>query len=62
MGEAIGYLAGWQGGSNPIAYAIRAAYLWQNGEYYEYEVRETPPMCWVLLEEGEEAAVDLGFD
>ena len=28
LGEAIAYLAGWQGGSN-LAYAIRAAYLWQ---------------------------------
>ena len=34
MSEAIAYLSGWQQGSNPIAYAIRAAYLWQNGEYY----------------------------
>ncbi len=48
LGEAIAYLAGWQGGSNPIAYAIRAAYLWQNGEQYTYDVEQAPPLCWVL--------------
>ena len=48
MSEAIAYIAGWQQGSNPIAYAIRAAYLWQNGEYYTYDSEEDPPMCWVL--------------
>ncbi len=48
LGEAIAYLAGWQQGDNPIGYAIRAAYLWQNGEQYAYDARETPPMCWVL--------------
>ena len=47
MSEAIAYLAGWQGGSNPMAYAIRAAYLWQNGEGYHYEAGESVPMCWV---------------
>ena len=31
MSEAIAYLAGWQGGSNPMSYAIRATYIWQNG-------------------------------
>ncbi len=48
IGEAIGYLAGWQGGSNPIAYAIRAAYLWQNGERYRYDAGQAPPLCWIL--------------
>ncbi|OQB42712.1 MAG: putative outer membrane protein pmp6 precursor [Candidatus Hydrogenedentes bacterium ADurb.Bin179] len=48
LGEAIGYLAGWQQGSNPIAYAIRAAYLWQNGEQYAYDANGTPPLCWIL--------------
>ena len=48
IGEAIGYLAGWQGGSNPIGYAIRAAYLWQNGEYYRYDAGQVPPLCWIL--------------
>jgi len=48
MSEAIAYIAGWQQGSNPIGYAIRAAYLWQNGEYYTYDSEEDPPMCWVL--------------
>ncbi len=48
LGEAIAYLAGWQQGDNPIGCAIRAAYLWQNGEQYVYNAGETPPMCWVL--------------
>ncbi len=48
LGEAIAYLAGWQNGSNPMAYAIRAAYLWQNGERYHYDPSEDPPVCWVL--------------
>ena len=49
LSEAIAYLAGWQQGSNPIAYAIRAAYLWQNGEHYQYNAEETPPLCWELV-------------
>ena len=49
LGEAIAYLAGWQQGSNPIAYAIRAAYLWQNGERYGYAPASAPPLCWVLV-------------
>jgi len=55
MSETITYLAGWQQGSNPIAYAIRAAYLWQNGETYAYDPGEEAPLCWVLSapEEGE---------
>jgi len=48
MSEAIAYLAGWQQGGNPMAYAIRAAYLWQNGEGYAYDPAELPPLCWVL--------------
>ncbi len=48
ISEAIAYLSGWQGGSNPIAYAIRAAYLWQNGENYHYEPGESAPLCWAL--------------
>ena len=48
IGEAIAYLAGWQQGSNPIAYAIRAAYLWQNGEAYTFDSQAAPPLCWVL--------------
>ncbi len=48
MGEAIGYLAGWQNGDNPLAYAIRAAYLWQNGEAYSYDPGEETPTCWIL--------------
>ncbi len=48
LGEAIAYLAGWQQGSNPIAYAIRAAYLWQNGERYAYDPGASPPLCWIL--------------
>ena len=48
MGEAIAYLAGWQQGGNPMAYAIRAAYLWQNGEHYTYVSGIDPPLCWIL--------------
>ncbi len=48
LGEAIAYLAGWQGGSNPMSYAIRAAYLWQNGEQYHYDAGESAPLCWAL--------------
>ena len=50
MSEAIAYLAGWQQGSNPLGYAIRAAYLWQNGELYAYDPSASAPMCWVLAE------------
>ncbi len=48
MSEAIAYLAGWQQGNNPMAYAIRAAYIWQGGEYYTYDPESAPPLCWVL--------------
>ena len=48
LSEAIAYLTGWQQGSNPIGYAIRAAYLWQNGERYIYDGGIAPPLCWVL--------------
>lgn len=48
LGEAIAYLAGWQMGANPIAYAIRAAYLWQEGERYTFVAAASPPLCWVL--------------
>ncbi len=48
MSEAIGYLACWQQGSCSMSYAIRAAYLWQNGEWYAYDAGEEPPMCWEL--------------
>ncbi len=50
MSEAIAYLAGWQQGTNSMAYAIRAAYLWQNGEAYTYDSETSPPLCWVLLQ------------
>ncbi len=50
MSEAITYLGGWQSGSNPMAYAIRAVYLWQNGEQYSYDPEVTPPLCWILEE------------
>ncbi len=53
MGEAIAYLAGWQQGSNPMAYAIRAAYIWQGGEYYGFDATQAPPMCWILSMPGE---------
>ncbi|HOC70814.1 MAG TPA: SUMF1/EgtB/PvdO family nonheme iron enzyme [Candidatus Hydrogenedentes bacterium] len=48
MSEAIGYLACWQQGSCLMSYAIRAAYLWQNGEGYTYDASLDPPMCWEL--------------
>ncbi|HOH31963.1 MAG TPA: hypothetical protein PLC40_19955, partial [Candidatus Hydrogenedentes bacterium] len=46
ISEAIAYLVGWQQGANPLSYAIRAAYLWQNGETYRYISGEAPPLCW----------------
>ncbi len=49
MSEAIAYLAGWQQGSNPMGYAIRAAYIWQAGEYYYYDDTLEPPMCWIPI-------------
>ncbi len=49
ISEAIAYLAGWQQGGTPIAYAIRAAYLWQNGEHYRYNSEESEPLCWELV-------------
>ncbi|HOC68601.1 MAG TPA: formylglycine-generating enzyme family protein [Candidatus Hydrogenedentes bacterium] len=48
INEAMSYLAGWQQGDNPIGYAIRVAYLWQNGEGYVYDPSQAPPMCWML--------------
>ncbi len=48
MGEAIAYLSGWQGGVNPMTNAIRAAYIWQNGQHYVYDATAAPPMCWIL--------------
>ena len=57
--EAIAYLAGWQQGVNPLAYAIRAAYLWQNGEQYHYDAAQDPPLCWVLGPAAEEGEVPL---
>ncbi len=47
MSEAIAYCAGWQAGTNPMGYAIRAIFLWQNGEVYAYDAAQDPPMCWV---------------
>jgi len=41
-------LFGWQQGGNSIAWAIRAAYLWQNGERYTYDELQAPPLCWTL--------------
>ncbi|HOC70532.1 MAG TPA: formylglycine-generating enzyme family protein [Candidatus Hydrogenedentes bacterium] len=49
MNEVIAYLAGWQQGANPMTYAIRAAYLWQEGEYYYYDGALAPPICWELI-------------
>lgn len=48
LSEAIAYLSGWQQGSNPMNYAIRAAYIWQGGERYNYDAAEDPPLCWEL--------------
>ncbi len=47
MSEAIAYLAGWQQGVNVMSHAIRAAYLWQQWEYYTYFPDELAPECWV---------------
>jgi len=50
LSEAIAYLTGWQQGVNPMNYAIRAAYIWQNGEPYAYDPQAAPPLCWVVQE------------
>ncbi|MEI8197844.1 MAG: hypothetical protein WCI73_18265, partial [Phycisphaerae bacterium] len=47
MSEAIAYLAGWQQGANPMNYAIRGAYLWQNGPGYTRQIGVAEPLCWV---------------
>ena len=48
MDEVIPYIGGWQQGTNPMAYAIRGASLWQNGEYYAFNSDLSCPLCWVL--------------
>ena len=48
MSEAIAYLSGWQGGIYPMTNAIRAAFIWQNGQHYAYDPQAAPPMCWIL--------------
>lgn len=48
LGEVIAYLSGWQQGANPMNYAIRGAFIWQNGEQYTYNADLAPPVCWVL--------------
>ena len=48
MSETILYLLGWQQGTNTLEYAIRAAYLWQNGEYYTFDSEQTGSLRWVL--------------
>lgn len=48
MGEVVPYIGGWQQGTNPMAYAIRGASLWQNGEYYAFNSDLSCPLCWVL--------------
>ena len=50
MGEAIVYIGDWQLGSNPMANAIRAATIWQNGEYYTVDYAEECPLCWSIEE------------
>lgn len=62
LGEAIAYLTGWQQGTNPMNYAIRAAFLWQKGEQYTYNPEEEPPLCWELPPSvgGEMVAVPAG--
>jgi len=55
MSEAISYLAAWQRGDSwplppspvTMSYAIRAAYLWQNGGTYSRQSGTAEPMCWV---------------
>ncbi len=47
MDEAVAYLAAWQNGINPLPYAIRAAYLWQEGETYIYSPEAEPPLSWI---------------
>ena len=37
-----------------MAYAIRGASLWQNGEYYAFNTSLSSPLCWVLDKRGTE--------
>jgi len=46
MSETISYLAGWQQGTNPMPYAIRAVYIWQVGEFYSFDSSLEAPLCW----------------
>ncbi len=52
ISEAISYLSGWQQGANPISLAIRAAFIWQNGEDYTINCALTEPLCWEPGEQG----------
>ena len=46
--EALLYVYGWQQGNTSIFYALRAVYIWQNGEYYVIDLGQECPLCWVL--------------
>ncbi len=45
MSEAVAGIADWQYGESLMSFAIRAAYLWQRGEYYIY-TGGGQPLCW----------------
>ncbi|OQC00846.1 MAG: Serine/threonine-protein kinase PK-1 [Candidatus Hydrogenedentes bacterium ADurb.Bin101] len=63
MSEAISYLTGWQQGTNPMAFAIRAAYLWQAGEFYSYDPSLNLPLCWTPFLPGEgESEAQIGLN
>jgi hypothetical protein len=55
LSEVTGYAAAWKRGTNwinrpnpiPASYVTYAAYLWRQGETYNFNPTNPPPKCWV---------------
>jgi len=45
--DAIGFIEGWQQGTNAMATAIRALYISEKGGSYSYDPALPEPECWV---------------
>jgi len=50
-GEAMDYVEGWQQRDLPLAFAMRALFLWQSGGLYAVNPSAEPPACWAPFEE-----------